>query len=255
MPDFLNYSTKRACKEAIQAILHKPLYKCGAPLKQADMDTVHELLKLHPEYHKKVGCGIAAIVVDDPPSCYPNHSAAQGFWIVRTDGSKEDISYLKCLQSKAPEHMASNHKQALDKGFRGIISKSIIAWKRCMLEGENTFICGVCKEKHPSSNSHADHYPYSFQRILGDFKECEKLKDEELETVDRGGYLGLQYKDAEINDDEDCGWKALERHWKLFHNNWYADEDYYSEEGDDPGLFPLRLLCSRCNLTRPKETR
>ena len=245
MSPFLGFPTKGACKAAVQIVLNKAIYRLGAPLTGEDLDLVHSVLKLHPEYAAKVGSGIKQIVVADPPSCYPNTVNSKGFWIERTDGSKEDISYLKCLRPKDPETVKAYHKQDLGKGFRGAVSGSISALKNQLMGTAADLVCPLCGNTVARCEVHADHYPVSFATILGDFKQWWlEIKEERLETVDRGSYLGIHYLDWK---EEEMDPLEFEQEWVSFHNNYEVDEGI--------PVLPcgIRLICKTCNLKRSKK--
>ncbi|AOK03752.1 hypothetical protein WK25_04310 [Burkholderia latens] len=59
-------------------------------------DTIHlgALFKRHPEYVTKLGSGIDYFEV------IPAEYGTQCFCAVRTDGSKEDFSYIKCVTQR-----------------------------------------------------------------------------------------------------------------------------------------------------------
>lgn len=72
-------------------------YSVGAYVSDADATDLMALLKRHDERDEKIGSGIDHFEVDAAPDGYPGKC----FWIVRTDGSRMDISYKHCLQAKA----------------------------------------------------------------------------------------------------------------------------------------------------------
>lgn len=74
-------------------------YKIGDQVNQADRADLTALLDRHDEKVEKVGSGIAGFEVNTPPDDAPPFSS-RCFWVVRTDGSKVDISYKHCLEKK-----------------------------------------------------------------------------------------------------------------------------------------------------------
>lgn len=71
-----------------QFILHKKIMDKG------DKQFLHTLIKLHPNYEKKKGCGIKDFVVK--PTIYNSI----GFFIIRNDGSTTDFSYKQCISPR-----------------------------------------------------------------------------------------------------------------------------------------------------------
>lgn len=72
-------------------------YSVGAYVSDTDAKDLTALLKRHDERDVKIGSGIDHFEVDAAPDGY----AGKCFWIVRTDGSRIDISYPHCLRAKA----------------------------------------------------------------------------------------------------------------------------------------------------------
>lgn len=72
-------------------------YLIGQRLSSSDEADILALIERHDERDYKVGVGVSYIEVAHSPSPYENERC---FWIVRTDGSRVDISYKHCLQKK-----------------------------------------------------------------------------------------------------------------------------------------------------------
>lgn len=75
-------------------------YSIGQRVSDADSLDLTALLDLHDEKDEKIGCGIGFFEVNSPPADAPPFSS-RCFWIVRTDGTRIDISYKHCLAAKA----------------------------------------------------------------------------------------------------------------------------------------------------------
>lgn len=71
-------------------------YAIGDRVSDGDAVELHALLKRHEEMAEKVGVGIDHFEVDRGPDEY----GTQCFWIVRTDGSREDFSFYHCLERR-----------------------------------------------------------------------------------------------------------------------------------------------------------
>ena len=74
-------------------------YPMGARVSDQDAADLAALLDRHDERDEKVGTGITGFEVGLPPADAPPYSD-RCFWIVRTDGTKIDMSYKHCLEPK-----------------------------------------------------------------------------------------------------------------------------------------------------------
>lgn len=71
-------------------------YPVGARVSETDAHDLRALLKRHDEVVEKTGTGVDHFVVERAPDGH----AGKCFWIVRTDGSKTDVSFHHCLERK-----------------------------------------------------------------------------------------------------------------------------------------------------------
>jgi hypothetical protein len=69
-------------------------YSVGDRVSDIDALDLKALLKRHDEIVEKTGVGIAHFEVGLPPDDY----AGKCFWIVRTDASSVDFSFMHCLK-------------------------------------------------------------------------------------------------------------------------------------------------------------
>lgn len=70
-------------------------YPLGATVSAADAKDLDALMERHDERDEKIGVGVDHYEVQAGPEGF-----TRCFWIVRTDGSRIDISYLHCLKPK-----------------------------------------------------------------------------------------------------------------------------------------------------------
>ncbi|KZV54579.1 protein DCL, chloroplastic-like [Dorcoceras hygrometricum] len=76
-------------------ILHSGKYESGDRLSPEHEKIIFErLLAYHPEYTKKIGCGVDYITI----GYHPNFEGSRCLFIVRKDGEFVDFSYWKCLK-------------------------------------------------------------------------------------------------------------------------------------------------------------
>jgi Protein of unknown function (DUF3223) len=74
-------------------------YRIGDRVSDEDAVDLSALLERHDDRDEKVGTGIAGFEVNNPPADAPPYST-RCFWVMRTDGTKLDISYKHCLEPK-----------------------------------------------------------------------------------------------------------------------------------------------------------
>jgi hypothetical protein len=74
-------------------------YSVNERVQAADAKHLAALLDRHPERVQKVGVGVAHFIAI---LAYRKGTAC--FAVVRTDGSKEDFSYLACVDKKVRSH-------------------------------------------------------------------------------------------------------------------------------------------------------
>uniref|UniRef100_A0A7N0VJS2 DCL protein n=1 Tax=Kalanchoe fedtschenkoi TaxID=63787 RepID=A0A7N0VJS2_KALFE len=79
----------------VRMILHSNKYKSGDRLSPENEKTILErLLPYHPEYEKKIGCGIDYLTV----GYHPDFETSRCLFIVRKNGEVVDFSYWKCIK-------------------------------------------------------------------------------------------------------------------------------------------------------------
>ena len=91
-----NFTTQKEAELFFREMLSRN--KTKDRLSQEDAFDLENLLKRHPCYKEKVGCGVGHFKVmkaDKGTDC---------FYIVRTDGKQEHFSYLTCIQMRLRAH-------------------------------------------------------------------------------------------------------------------------------------------------------
>lgn len=74
-------------------------YKIGDRVNDEDAADLSALLERHDERDEKVGKGVVGFEVRSPPDDAPQFSQ-KCFWVVRSDGTAIDFSYVHCLAPK-----------------------------------------------------------------------------------------------------------------------------------------------------------
>ncbi|KAM0904264.1 hypothetical protein ACQ4PT_018144 [Festuca glaucescens] len=79
----------------VRMILHSGKYSSGDRLTPEHEKAILErLLPYHPQYEKKIGCGIDYITL----GLHPEFENSRCLFIVRTDGEQVDFSFWKCIK-------------------------------------------------------------------------------------------------------------------------------------------------------------
>ncbi|XP_062220398.1 protein DCL, chloroplastic-like [Phragmites australis] len=79
----------------VRMILHSGKYESGDRLSPGHEKAIMErLLPYHPQYEKKIGCGIDYIKV----GLHPEFENSRCLFIVRKDGEQVDFSFWKCIK-------------------------------------------------------------------------------------------------------------------------------------------------------------
>ncbi|XP_071726536.1 DNA-directed RNA polymerase V subunit 1-like [Rutidosis leptorrhynchoides] len=96
-------------------IMHQPGYTDGDPLPADDQTYIKEnILPHHPEKAQKMGAGIDYIMVSE----HEIHKGSRCFFVVSTDGRKEDFSSIKCLKNYVKEKYPEKADEFNEKYFR-----------------------------------------------------------------------------------------------------------------------------------------
>lgn len=209
----ITFRTQRDLREHIQEILYAN--PPGQHLDPHDFKFMRALLERHQGAVQKIGCGIAALYVRKNP-IYGN----LGFWLIRTDGTETDFSFVKCLRHRTK-------LQQFKAACRAAVADTVIQFKleyfaqfkgevaRCPLAG------GVMTIK----TSHVDHAPpMTFDRIVIQFIDDRNLDMQETGVAGIGvdGAVRKEIADEQLRED-----------FILYHNR----------------LATLRVISARANLS------
>jgi hypothetical protein len=167
------WPTKKAKKAHFSNVLQtSPL---GEPLHEHYND-LHALLECHPAADEKIGAGVSAFKVDLVAPYY-----SRGFYIVRTDGTVDDFSYIICLNGRPTA------KQKAVRAFRNEIFPQIDAFRRETFAGW-TSSCAITGETITNDTSEVDHAPpNTFAKMMADFLSARGLKPKGVETISHDG--------------------------------------------------------------------
>ncbi|KAJ9190567.1 hypothetical protein P3X46_001754 [Hevea brasiliensis] len=99
---------------SIRRIIHLSGYNDGDPLSAADQSYVLDnVFNYHPDKVAKMGAGIDHVTV----SKHSSFQESRCFYVVSTDGSKQDFSYRKCLENFIKGKYPDLAEEFIDKYF------------------------------------------------------------------------------------------------------------------------------------------
>ncbi|KAM1589419.1 hypothetical protein ACFX10_028313 [Malus domestica] len=99
---------------SIRRIMHQSGYNDGDPLSADDQSFILDnVLNYHPDKAVKMGSGIGHLTVDR----HGSFQDSRCFFVVTTDGHKEDFSYRKCLENYIKEKYADVAETFIGKYF------------------------------------------------------------------------------------------------------------------------------------------
>lgn len=187
-------------------------HQIGETVKGADHDFLVELLGRHPTAAEKIGSGIARFEVRINPRF---HKFC--FWLIRTDGSSTDFSFMRCLNG------APSHRSLARSAMRAEILPQIHSFKLAGLQTGTR--CSVSGEAL-NENCHVDHHEPSFEELADRFAETEGGYDAIQLTPSLDGHVGRRLADP-----------FLAVRW----------EDFHREHAH------LRLVTAHINLTKKRK--
>lgn len=193
------FATKSALQDRIKYILYH--WPHGGRLPVGDFDFMMEVLAMHPDAEQKIGVGVDRMEVRRNP-VYTN---TRGFWVIRTDGSETDFSYLECLKE-------TPHAKRFLNACRVAIEPETMAFKNKFfgeLHGE-VARCPYTGEVLSFVGSHVDHKaPATFQALVDGFIAANHI-DVSLVKIN-GKAVDGNFQDT--FDDP-----ALLRNWLEYHS-------------------------------------
>lgn len=145
------FDSKKAVVEAVRIILYA--YKPGTTIVGEHERFMLDLFERHPEWVSKVGVGVASVEVE-------RNMGSMGFWLTRVDGTRTDISFLKCI-------VPQSHEQMVRAAFRHEVMDQIHSFKREFLVPG--IRCEVTGDLLFPYNVHVDHAPPVFHELVSRF--------------------------------------------------------------------------------------
>ena len=164
----LRFDTKSAAKEWVRNLVAR--YPDGAPISPDDTAFLKDLLELHPRVDEKVGAGVQSFTIDTNWE----YSNTRTIFINRTDGSRTDFSWVKCIDGETSDQL---QMQAL----RVAIMDQIIAFKQGQFLAGKTVRCPETGEELSWQHCHVDHCaPDTFDKLVADWLSAEGITIEQV---------------------------------------------------------------------------
>lgn len=162
------FRRKEDVENAIRDILH--LYPPRTKVSLEHLEFLLDVLSNHPRSLQKIGCGVTAMEV----RVNPHHQNNRGFWLIRTDNSETDWSFVKCIHPVKPINLFSN---ACRHAIADQIREFRVDWVKQYADTEGYIVCPVTNERILPDNAHVDHIPpQTFDHIMHSF-----IKDQALD--------------------------------------------------------------------------
>lgn len=201
------FFNQEEAKSHVRAILRRT--GVGNFIEGEDKHFVLELIQRHPTAEEKIGSGIKSLQVVQNPW----NRVAQGFDILRADGSRTDISFIKCIST-----IQTSTEGNLKAAMRRAISNQVIEFKR----DQGPSRCGICSIF--MEHSHVDHM-FHFDFLVANFLKISPSPPTEFDDCPVGNSATFRPQDLEF-----------EIEWSKYHRIHAT----------------LRLLCPKCNRSREK---
>jgi len=182
----------RTKKEALATIYEvRERTKVAGRALGGDDEFLRDLLALHPQAETKVGNGVDHFDVR-------RNINNDGFWIVRSDGSETDFSFMQCLYG-------TSQSAKVQSAMRyAVLDQKLAARDRAFGDAE-TLICPVTGEVIGRQGCHMDHDEPTFIEIADAFARSVGGYDK-IETVSDDGGIGRRFVD-----------EAIAERWRTFH--------------------------------------
>jgi hypothetical protein len=224
---------KEAVHKRMKEVLERSDGKIEIP---EDHGFLVALLERHPEMKNIQGQGVDHFKVQ-------KYHTSRSVFLVRKDGSEVPFSYGVCLHSFCPHSECQPYhrcqKALVLQAFRDEIKEQIETFRMANIKLRT---CPLCEKKFNKKTNRivVDHEEPQFIEIANDFLQITN-------SWERLQILGVGKERFELQDC--CPYAVNDGH-----SLWIADRglaDQWKQFHDDKKK--LRLLCSDCNLRRPKE--
>lgn len=140
------FATKTEAKNFSRDIIAR--YAEGEIISGVDDLFLRDLVAIHPEAARKIGCGIAHFTT----ALDPVWRNSRHFVIVRTDRTDTDVSFHICIDG-------SNDRRDVFHAFRRAVADQVIDFQRRSFENNQRPLCPYTGVMLTVANAHVDHAP------------------------------------------------------------------------------------------------
>lgn len=184
----LHFAKQGDALEYFKEILNR--YSPGEAIDAADYADVEALLSGHPRAEEKIGAGIASLLVDH------DQEGGQCFHVLRSDGTKENFSYKKCITGDPTPFTA------FSAACRRVVDAELDAFKRAYFDknqnDDGKVKCPETKRWISWDEAHVDHKsPNSFSVIVQFFVSSQGIDPTQV-SYERTGLYGHELADASL---------------------------------------------------------
>ena len=183
-----NFSSATEAKNYYRQILNSG--EVSRLLNEFEFAALMDLLSLHPRSVDKIGSGVHAFTIE------LNEYKKRAFILHRVDGSKEDFSYLKCIDG---DH---NPFTEFSKACRRSVENRLRLWKVNQMNG-NVAKCAITGKIITIDQAHVDHKPpQTFSVIVKSFVVARDIDLSSVKYV-RKNINGVELEDVNLASDFD----------------------------------------------------
>lgn len=166
------FGTKAEAKTAVQKILNENQLR--DTLRGNEDIFIRDLIALHPATEDKIGCGIDHVEIRRDPS----YGTTRCFYILRTDGSSTDVSYIKCIDGE-------KRRQLLRPALRKEILPQILQFKQAQF-ATGAQRCPYTDEVLNFDTCHIDHLPpMTFETLVTEWLKLNGITEADVQFTER----------------------------------------------------------------------
>lgn len=190
--------SKREARDYIRKVLSR--YGLYEPFDDQTFDFIlRDVLSYHPRKEQKMGTGVSSLYLER------NKWGTNQIVVVRTDGSSEHVSWLKCVDNRYATGLARPERLgSIDDALREAVSADIWIFRDSQPTRNGRYWC--VDTRSWEAKTHVDHKDPSFCEIVEMFLSERKLNLEDIEVVPLEG--GGHKMKSQVLADE----------WRKFHN-------------------------------------
>lgn len=190
-----SFKAKKDAEDFIRMILYK--YPLNTALTGEDLIFICDLLECHPDKDSKIGVGVKSIIVEKDTT----FKTTTHFSIIRTDDSKADFSFVKCLTPSLNEPIKLFRSSA-----RRAIADQIVSFRdRYFIEKRDTdgnVACALTGVLVDKNSSHVDHIPpETFYKIVSDFITTNNIDVNSIKFVETADGIGREFADSNLKSN------------------------------------------------------